>query len=448
MAQYKNNPDKEVQEMENMEIKISKEMKEELIKLAKSEDKAILKFLCDQYYQSQAFRIRAQNQARALFQGADETADEGHPEYIETQLKNASYQESFNKKCIDVVTDNIPVCRWMRSIKGIGPMMSMYLFSRFEVEGRYGSDFISYCGLNDHHVPWLGTDKAHKLMKEIKAEYFSQLREVEDVLADIVGADKIEFIKKKISSEAKKNKTKDLSFDELELLINREMSKVSKSWKYCSLDEHDPDMTIASRVDAYSKSLVHEDYATDLLYSICSVKTGRKSSLIKHGTINSWENAKNKRKKYVTISDVESFLAKPPYNLELKTKVWLISDLFMKNKNRGSMYGKLIDQRLAYETEKNERREYADQAAKILSEKNIQDKKTLECLRDGKLTQAHLIRRSMRFAVKLFISHVYEAMYYAKYHKEAPKTYVIAYLEHHDYVAPEIDYHPFIDGLK
>ena len=149
-------------------------------------------------------------------------------------------------------------------------------------------------------------------------------------------------------------------------------------------------------------------------------------------------------KKYVTIDDITSFLAKPPYNLELKTKLWLISDIFVKNKNRGSMYGEMYDKRLAYETERNEKLMYKDQAERILKEKNISDKKTKECLESGKLTHAHLVARAKRFAVKLFVSHLYEAMYYDKYHEEAPKTYVIAIKGHHDYIAPEVDYHKYL----
>ena len=49
-----------------------------------------------------------------------------------------------------------------------------------------------------------------------------------------------------------------------------------------------------------------------------------------------------------------------------------------------------------------------------------------------------------RYAVKLFISHVFEAMYFAEFHEEPPKAYVIQYMGHHDYIAPEVDYKKFI----
>lgn len=428
----------------SMETKVSKEIKDELVNLAKTKDRSMIKFLTDQYYQSQAYRITAENQARSLFQEADRAADQEHPVFIQTQLKNAAYQEALNKKYIDIVTDNIPICVWMKQIKGIGPMMSAYLYSRFEVTGnRYGSDFISYGGLNDNNIPWLGSTKAKEIMKNIMIKYKSILDNIHDIIKDIVGEDNISDIEKKIAREAKKNELNDLSLDEMEDVINIEMQKIDRCWYPVFLSEHDDDGYLSSYVDSYTQYLVHEDYATNLIYNLASTEVGRKIELVKQGTINSYNKKKNK-KKYVTIDDITSFLAKPPYNLELKTKLWLISDIFVKNKNRGSMYGEMYDKRLAYETERNEKLMYKDQAEKILREKKITDKKTKECLQSGKLTHSHLVARAKRFAVKLFVSHLYEAMYYEKYHEEAPKTYVIAIKGHHDYIAPEVDYHDYL----
>lgn len=427
-----------------LETKVSKEVKDELIKLAHSNDKSMIKFLTDQYYQSQAFRITAENQARSLFQEADKAADKEHPVFIQTQLKNAAYQEALNKKYIDIVTDNIPICVWMKQIKGIGPMMSAYLYSRFEVtDDRYGSDFASYGGLNDNNVPWLGTTKANEVMKGVIRKYKEIITTIHTIIEELVGSENIDTIEKKISREAKKNESNDLSLDEMEEVINVEMQKIDRTWYPVFLIEHDDDGYLSSYADSYTQWLVHEDYATNLIFSLAATAVGRKIDLVKQGTINAYNKKKNK-KKYVTIGDITSFLAKPPYNLELKTKLWLISDIFVKNKNRGSMYGEMYDKRLAYETERNEKLMYKDQAERILKEKNISDKKTKECLESGKLTHAHLVARAKRFAVKLFVSHLYEAMYYDKYHEEAPKTYVIAIKGHHDYIAPEVDYHKYL----
>lgn len=442
------NPDKVTEEvqMEAIITKISPEIEAELIKLANSGDKSMVKFLTDQYYQSQAFRITAENQARSLFQQADQAADSEHPEWIKTQLKNASYQEQLNKKYIDIVTDNIPICRWMKSIKGIGPMMSAYLYSRFEVtDHRYGGDFASYAGLNDNNNPWIGKDKAKQLIKEAKKQHQQIMDTISGIIKDLVEEDNFDKIIKKIIQAAKKNDNFDLNIDEVEDIINSEMPKLDRTWYPIFLSEHDTDCYLSLYTSSWTQWLVHEDYATECMYTLCHRLTKRKTELIKRGTKNGWDNkTKSSKKKYITVSDIESFLAKPPYNIELKTKMWLISDIFVKNKNRGSKYGEIFDERLEYEMEKNENGEYAEQAAKILKDRNITDKKTIETLKSGRLTQSHLVARSKRVAVKLFLSHVYEAMYYDKYHKDAPRPYVIAYMDHHDYVEPEIDYHDYL----
>ena len=435
------------QQMDSMVIKISPEIKEELIKLAKSGDRSMVKFLTDQYYQSQAFRITAENQARSLFQQADKAADEEHPEWIRTQLKNAAYQEQLNKKYIDIVTDNIPICKWMKAIKGIGPMMSAYIYSRFEItKHRYGGDFASYAGLNDNNVPWIGKDKAKQIVKEAKQQQFDMLSNISSIIRNLVGDEFFDKISKKISQAAKKNENFNLNLDEVEEIINIEMPKLDRTWYPVFLIDHDDEECCLSLyIESWTQWLVHEDYATDLMYTLCHQLTGRKTQLIKRGTKNGWDNKKSaSKKKYITNGDIEAFLAKPPYNLELKTKMWVVSDIFVKNKNRGSKYGEIFDRRLEYEMEKNENGEYAEQAAQILRDRNIADKKTIEVLQSGKLTKSHLVARAKRVAVKLFLSHVYEAMYYDKFHEEAPEPYVIAYKDHHGYIPPEVDYRKYL----
>lgn len=121
-----------------------------------------------------------------------------------------------------------------------------------------------------------------------------------------------------------------------------------------------------------------------------------------------------------------------------------IGDCFIKNSSRGSLYGEIFRKRLDDEMVKNEALEYADQAAKILETKDIQDSATKKTLQSGKLTQGHLVARARRYAVKLFISHVHEAMWYAEFHEDSPSPYVISHMGHKDYVAPEVDYHEYL----
>ena len=131
--------------------KLTKDEKEEIREA--SNDKSVVRYLVDQYYQSQAYRITNENQLRALRQGYD-NADALQYKFIERGLDNSRVNELFNKNCMDIVTDTIDVCRWMKSITGIGPVISAYLYAVFDVtKGRYNTDFLSYAGLNDNNNP-------------------------------------------------------------------------------------------------------------------------------------------------------------------------------------------------------------------------------------------------------------------------------------------------------
>ena len=420
----------------NLNIRVSSEEKKEIIQMAS--DKKFLKFLVDQYSQSQDFRITAQNQARSLLQGYDES-DQGHPMFIAKQLINASAQESLNKKYINIITDNIPVCYWMKQITGVGEMIAAYLYSAFDVsEGRYNTDFLSYAGLNDNNIPWLGKEKAAAVTAEAK-KYQKEILDKTDALLSEIFGDKKNKILSDLKKVAKGADDLVVSYDDITEVISKHGINV---W--------DVSDTISDNINdiwEYIQVSVYPNYCTDTLIQRAALLTKRKPYLIKKGTINGYNKKKNKTK-YISVEDLTSFLAKPPYNKALKEKTFVIARSFVMNSKRGSLYGEIIAKRKEEELFKNERREYRDQAERILQTKNITDKATLETLRDGKLTLKHIDTRARRYGVKLFISHVYEAMYYDKFGKEPPKTYVIEHMGHHDYIAPEVDYHTIIDEFK
>ena len=89
--------------MENIEIidevevvaKVSREEKQELQTIR---DRGMVRFLVDQYYQSQQYRICAENQVRSLIQGVDSTATDTQPLFIKKELTNARAQEALNRR--------------------------------------------------------------------------------------------------------------------------------------------------------------------------------------------------------------------------------------------------------------------------------------------------------------------------------------------------------------
>lgn len=131
-----------------------------------------------------------------------------------------------------------------------------------------------------------------------------------------------------------------------------------------------------------------------------------------------------------------------PYNKALKVACWKLSDGFVKNSNRKSKYGKIYKQRKAYELDKNEKGEYAEISAKYLEKTNYTGE-TRAIYESGKLPLGHIENRCRRYAVKMFISHYFEACYYYKY-GERHVPYPIQFLGHSDYVEPEVPY----DSIK
>lgn len=157
------------------------------------------------------------------------------------------------------------------------------------------------------------------------------------------------------------------------------------------------------------------------------------------------EKNTHKRKGYTTWESLQKYLAMPPYNQNLKKLCFLIGESFVKVSGReDSLYGKLYRQRKAYETIKNEDLEYADQAAKILQEKNIgKGTDAYKAYSKGKLPKGHIQARAKRATVKIFLSHVFDAMYYEKYRIDPPTPYVLEYMGHEDVIYPEVDYKEF-----
>lgn len=123
---------------------------------------------------------------------------------------------------------------------------------------------------------------------------------------------------------------------------------------------------------------------------------------------------------------------KRPWNASLKRLCWLIGESFVKvSGHKNDIYGKLYLQRKAYETAKNERTEYRDQAKTFLDRiKKRQSKELVALLEAGKLPPAALHARAKRWAVKLFLAHWHGEAFRQHYGKEPPLPYAIGILGH------------------
>lgn len=134
---------------------------------------------------------------------------------------------------------------------------------------------------------------------------------------------------------------------------------------------------------------------------------------------------------------------KRPFNAALKLLAWKLGQSIMKQSNKeGSLYGKIYKERKALEISRNEKGEFAEQAAAILKKRNYG--KTTEAYKaysQGKLSDAHIDARARRYAVKIFLSHYWECAWrLANPGKTPPQPWVIAHGGHVDYLKPEVSF--------
>ncbi len=129
-----------------------------------------------------------------------------------------------------------------------------------------------------------------------------------------------------------------------------------------------------------------------------------------------------------------------PFSANMKKTCWHIGQSFMKFSGKDDcFYGKLYLERKAYEKVKNEAGEYADQAARLLSDKKYTDGTvTKEKLLEGKLSDAHIDARARRWAVKMFLSHLHMVWYKHHFGVDAPKPYAIDILKHAHMINPVV----------
>lgn len=140
-------------------------------------------------------------------------------------------------------------------------------------------------------------------------------------------------------------------------------------------------------------------------------------------------------------TDLIKACSKIPYNKNLKVLMFKIGESFVKNANRGSLYGQLYQQRKALEIKLNDEGHYKDQAKAILESKNLgKETDAYKAYSKGKLPDAHIHRRAVRWATKIFVSHVFEEMYRVHNNEKPESYYVFSHQGHKDYIGPEVKF--------
>lgn len=118
-----------------------------------------------------------------------------------------------------------------------------------------------------------------------------------------------------------------------------------------------------------------------------------------------------------------------PWCNELKEVLYRVGVSFRRMGGRGAVispYRSIYDWRKAYEVERNEQGHYTDQAEhKLVSRRYKRNTVARKCYEEGKLPPEQIDARARRFAVKIFLVHLHQVLYYERYGKMPPKPYVL-----------------------
>jgi len=161
-----------------------------------------------------------------------------------------------------------------------------------------------------------------------------------------------------------------------------------------------------------------------------------------------WEGHRPPKKKGVKLD----------YNPDFRVLCWKCGEQFQKvsgfvkdkdgnivldsngNPIYRSLYGSLYAEKLKYYIKKNEEGGFAEAAKRTLEEKNITAKETKATYESGKLPMAHLISMAKRYAVKMFLSHLFEVWYEFENKHKPPRPFAEVILGHvHIIEAPNKD---------
>lgn len=411
--------------------KLSKDLREASRHMSDSE----ARHLVDSYYSTQEVRKRFASQERAM-----EASGEPHS-MISHLTKQWIALEKQIKISLDVYSYNHPVGEWLRGNKGIGPVIAAGLIAHIDIHKAktYGHIW-RYAGL-DPTVKWYGRGIAEVIKAARKAESGDWPA--------------LLWISKAIN-------TKPTS-----ILIG------------AGLMEQEALLT--------PEAAMGECYGR--LGKVVACKATLHSDNVIKELIDPEELADFYRTLYPAVkinwTKIGKSLARRPWNNNLKTLCWKIGDSFKKVSGVGegkkpSPYGLLYRERKLKESQKNDAGEYAETALAILAEKNIgkdkdaywwysgqwvtnpkfnpavaaavevrkgnldrsDDEVLSEVLKEldlpikPKLPPGHIDARAMRFAVKIFLSHLHNAMYKRILKKNPPVPYSIAHLGHVHMIEP------------
>lgn len=222
------------------------------------------------------------------------------------------------------------------------------------------------------------------------------------------------------------------------LIANLDIEKAQTAgafWRFCGLDP-----TIEWLGKERATKLIEEVVGTKKEYDVEDfAKLAVASNWGFDGFVEYFKKLdKNGKPIKPTKTNLVKLLSRVPYNQKMHSLMYKIGESFVKvQNNENDIYGKIFAQRKAIERAKNENLEYAEQAkAKLERYKIGKDTEAYKFYSQGMLPPAHIHARARRYAVKIFISHLFDVWYRLHYNQEPPKPFAIGILNHVHIIEP------------
>lgn len=416
-------------------------IKQSAINMA-SQSKESLKCLVSFYYQYQGQRIANDDRIRKISKGMNKNGNEDSMLALKYLADSNREMEKQLKAMLGAYSVTTKVGKWLNDIVGIGPCISAGLLAYFNISENMRScqSFYNYAGLNDNNIPWLSKDDVKKVMN--KADEIISARVEERKAAYET------FQNPKWKSYMKKLATTNMDQAYASLIHGYSEDTIKDSIIGIIGDSDTAREFVDALVRDYEKyqygprtwynTIVYEfnakEPSPEYMVTI-AILTNRTYKNIFNGAVDRTKNGNGRR----TYDRLARFLNMPPYLKELKVLCFKIEDSFAKQISRGSLYGKLYKQRKEYELKKNDNGDYADIALRLAERTSKKDLKKFY-LEEKKLTNKHIDRRARRWACKIFISHLFDAMYIDAYGRTPDLPTVFNSGNHLDFIAPEVPY--------
>lgn len=415
-----------------------------------------------------------------------------HPEMLamSAAVSDAERMEDAAAKLLDAVTRRSCLAQYLRQIQGIGPVVAGLIAANIDITRfEYPSRLVSYAGLSNMNK-WFGATEAKKYLdeafkqsgtrivtEEIRAQVEEAIRTLKDNSNFQYGNVVVSQYPDDILDHLETIKIHEDKLYEESIADGPFIDALHKIVAFLRSIQFVPDIsdTVRARIveaggviaadadiNPFSEDLVEmlrtelseaeeslmackidrDDLSDEFLHTLARLTYRSYNTILRYCTVVNEKTGEEER----SYSELQVRLTKRPYNAALKRALYLFQDQVIKRHNNPkSLYGQLYNQFLEQEHILNENGGHKEAARWACETKKFStNTKTYQCMKEGKLTEGHMMNRALRKVKVVLLNHIFEAAWFFEDPNGShPMSYVFDELGHKDYVAPEVDYKEF-----